>query len=141
MKTMLRAMLGALLLVMLAMVAGAADFVVIVNNANSTSEISSSELKNIYLGKKTSWGNGTKVDVAVLEGGKVHEAFCSGITSKSASQFANFWKTALFTGTGVPPKSARSDAEMIDFVRKNPGAIGYISASSTPSGVKVVSVQ
>ena len=34
----------------------------------------------------------------------------------------------------------KSDAEVISFVRSTPGAVGYISQSASPEGVRVVPV-
>jgi ABC-type phosphate transport system substrate-binding protein len=36
---------------------------------------------------------------------------------------------------------ARSDQEVLDFVRTNPGAVGYVSASAATGGVKVLTIQ
>jgi len=118
---------------------GAADYVVIINSNNSLSDISRGDLKNIYLGKKTSWDGGQKIDVAVLGGGKAHESFCNSVINRSPGQFSTFWKTALFTGTGTPPKTVSGDSEMISFVKSNPAAIGYISSNAAPGGVKIIS--
>jgi hypothetical protein len=35
----------------------------------------------------------------------------------------------------------RSDAEVLDFVRQTPGALGYVSAEARLEGVKVVPVR
>ena len=44
----------------------------------------------------------------------------------------------MFSGKGKPPKELGSDADVINFVSSNPGAIGYIDAGSVNESVKVV---
>jgi hypothetical protein len=53
----------------------------------------------------------------------------------------SFWQRQIFSGSGVPPQERASDEEVLDFVRANPGAVGYVS-SDTPNGagVKVLEV-
>jgi ABC-type phosphate transport system substrate-binding protein len=139
--TMMRAVMGALLLVGLTAVAGAADFVVIVNSGSSQGMLTKGEVKNLFLGKRTTLDNGAKAELAMLGAGKGHEAFCNEVIGKTPAQFGTFWKTALFTGTGTPPKLMVSDAEMIRFVKSNPNAIGYVSGAASVGDVKVLDIK
>jgi hypothetical protein len=41
----------------------------------------------------------------------------------------------------VPPPERRSDAEIVEYVRTTPGAIGYVSERAAVAGVRVVHVQ
>jgi len=41
----------------------------------------------------------------------------------------------------APPAVRRSDDEVLEFVRKTPGAVGYVSAGASLQGVKAVSVR
>jgi hypothetical protein len=47
----------------------------------------------------------------------------------------------VFTGKGSLPKTLSSDAEMVKYVSKTKGAIGYVSAASSTDGVKVLEVK
>jgi hypothetical protein len=54
---------------------------------------------------------------------------------------AEFWRQQIFSGRNVPPVEKASDSEVLEFVRSNPGAIGYVSSSTSPApDVKVVVV-
>jgi len=44
-------------------------------------------------------------------------------------------------GNSVPPPEFSSDAEMINFVKNNRSAIGYISPNASIDGVKVVNIE
>jgi ABC-type phosphate transport system substrate-binding protein len=71
----------------------------------------------------------------------VREAFSNAILGRSPSQMESFWQQQIFSGKDVPPAKRKSDAEVIEFVSENPGAIGYVSASaSLGGGVKALAV-
>jgi hypothetical protein len=61
--------------------------------------------------------------------------------SKTAAQFSSFWKQAIFTGKGTPPKAFASEAELIKFVGETPGAIGYVTTNDVPATVKVITIK
>lgn len=103
----------------------ASNLTVIVNKANPTSSISKNDLKKIYLGKKTTWENGNTIKVAALKKGNAHKEFLKEIVKKAPSAFTLFWKKAVFTGTGNPPKFFDNEADLIKYVSETPDAIGY----------------
>lgn len=117
------------------------EVLVIVNNSVSQAEISGKDLGNIFLGKKNSWDGGQKAVPVTLESGNSHESFLKLYVKKSGSQFSTFWKQAVFTGQGIPPKSVNSEEEVVKFVAENAGAVGYISASTAHDGVKIIVVK
>ncbi len=108
----------------------AADYVVIVSKDSPMSSISMDTLKKIYLGQKTSWDAGGKILPAALTAGPAHDAFLKAVTAKTPAQFQAFWKQAIFTGSGVPPKSFSSEADLARFVGATKGAVGYVSAAA-----------
>jgi len=114
---------------------------VIVNNSVSQADISAKDLGSIFLGKKNSWDGGQKAVPVTLESGAAHEAFLKLYVKKNGSQFSTFWKQAVFTGQGIPPKSVSSEEEVVKFVSENPGAVGYILPSTPHDGVKILAVK
>ena len=38
-----------------------------------------------------------------------------------------YWQQAVFSGRDVPPPELDSEQEVVRFVLRNPGAIGYVS--------------
>ncbi|MEW6709388.1 MAG: hypothetical protein AB1403_06130 [Candidatus Riflebacteria bacterium] len=117
------------------------DVIVIVNNSVAQTEISAKDLSNIFLGKKKSWDGGQKAVPVTLESGPTHENFMKTYLKKSASQFSTFWKQAIFTGQGIPPKSVNSENDVVKFVSENEGAVGYILSSTPHDNVKTIAVK
>ena len=129
-----------LALLLVSSAALAADYVVITNNDNPVTALSAKEVKNYYLGKQTSWSNGSKVTVYTQNGSGIHQPFLKQLVRKSPQQYTTYWKKSLFTGTGLPPKDFASDDEMKKAVAAQPGAIGYISASALDGSVKKLDI-
>lgn len=117
------------------------EILVVANSSVTQSDISAKDLGSIFLGQKKSWDGGEKVVPVTLETGPTHESFMKTNVKKSASQFSTFWKQAIFTGQGLPPKAVNSEEEVIKFVAENKGAIGYIASSTSHEGIKVLTVK
>ncbi len=118
----------------------AQDLVLVVHPGNSQAAITRQDVKNIFLGKKSSWDDGRSIDMVVQAAGPLHEAFSLEVLGKSPQQFATYWKKALFTGTGVPPQQLAGDAGVKAFVASHPGAISYISRGSLDGTVKALTL-
>lgn len=116
------------------------NYVVIVNKANSASSISSADLQNIYSGKKSTWADGKSI-FASFNNGSAKDDFLKDGIKKTLPQYQTFWKKAVFTGTGTPPKELDNDAKVKDFVSSNPNAIGFISASALDASVKKLDIK
>jgi len=137
-------MLRALLLLVglaAAPVAAQQGYVVIVNDANGVSQVSAGELSRMFMKKLNRWQSGLDVvPVDQPESAAAREAFSAGVHGKSVSAVHAFWQQQIFSGRAVPPAEKASDEQVIAFVRSTPGAVGYVSAGASLSGVKRVQV-
>ncbi len=117
------------------------SFKVIVNNGNPETTISKSNLLKLFLKKTTKWEHGVKVyPVDLRKNSDVRAAFSREILGKSVSAVNSYWQQKLFSGSAVPPVEKATDEDVISFVKSNSGAIGYVSASASTSGVKTLKV-
>ena len=115
---------------------------VIVNNANSISEITKDQLSDMFLKKTSKWSDNKKiVPVNLKAESNTRQSFAKSVHNKSVNAVKAYWQKKIFTGKGVPPVEKPNNAEVITFVKANPGAIGYVSANAAVSGVKVVKVK
>ena len=120
--------------------ASADDFVVVANGSVTQTEVSSDELKLVFLGSKTSLGGGP-VEPVLAQGGAAHEAFLKACVGKSDAAYRNHLKTQVFTGKGAMPKSLASDTAVLQYVARTKGAIGYVSGAASLGDVKKLSVK
>ncbi len=111
---------------------------VIVHMDVTTDAIENDALERIYLGKLSRWPDNSKIIPVMLKQGDTHETFVSDLLHSNTVRFMTFWRQAVFTGRGIPPKSFDSEKELMIYVSKTPGAIGYIDISTPLNGVKTL---
>ena len=121
--------------------AQAGSVIIITNKDVPASSLSLDELARIFLGKKTTWQNGKKIAPICLKSGKAHESFLRSYLDMNPSQFDIFWKQAVFTGTGNPPKSLVDEADVVQLVKSTAGGIGYIDSRTLHKKVKILKVK
>lgn len=125
----------------MAAVLPAADVKVIANNSVGASAVSREELKGVFLETKNSLSDGSAVEPVLLKGGPAHEAFLKEYVGRMDAALQNYYRSLVFTGKGSMPKALAGDAEMVAYVAKTKGAIGYVSAGTAAPGVKTLEVK
>lgn len=120
--------------------ASAKDYVVIVNKSVPDDEVSSSELKNIFLAKKRQWSNAKKIKISLYRNNALQTNFLQTAIKKSRMKFEIYWKKLIFTGKASMPKRVSTESAIVAFVKSTPGAIGFVSAKTDIAGVKVLKV-
>ena len=118
-----------------------AQVIVIANPSVKATEVSKSDLKEIFSGNATALKDGSRVVPILLKGGTAHEEFLQAFIGKSDSAYRAGWRSLVFSGQASMPKSLETDAAVVDFVAHNAGAIGYIGKASPHEGVKVLVVR
>jgi ABC-type phosphate transport system substrate-binding protein len=119
-----------------------ADVVVVVN-ANNTATWSNdqiqSEIKDIFLGKRERFSDGTPAKpIDQGDGKSIRKDFYMKIANKDETAMNVYWSNLIFTGNGRPPKIMSDDASVKKFVTENPSGIGYIDSGSVDKTVKVI---
>lgn len=114
------------------------DVVLIVNKGSSVSQITPSQVREIFTGTRSRFRDGGRATPVLLKGGPVHEVFLTHYVGDSPEEFRVRWRKAVFTGQGAMPKEFASESAMLDYVAATPGAIGYVSRVIDPDAVKVL---
>ena len=134
-------------LAMLALAFGAAraeaqGYVVVVNAANPVTSIKKDRANGMFLKRIARWENGSPVVPVNLDrASATREAFSRAVHGKSVNAIESNWQQQIFAGREAPPAQRNGDAEVLAFVRANPGAIGYVSENAQlGSDVKVVPI-
>lgn len=125
---------------LLALPVAASDVQVIANGSVTVSELSAADLKEIFLGNKTSVGGGD-IQPVLAKDGPAHEAFLKTYVGKSEQGLSNHFKSLVFTGKGSMPKAFASDAEIVKYVTATKGAIGYISGAADSGAAKKIAIK
>jgi ABC-type phosphate transport system substrate-binding protein len=114
---------------------------VIANPAVAPAYVTRAELRDIFTGVSSSLKGGAQVTPVLLRQGPAHDEFLGLYIGKSDSGFRAGWRSILFSGQGVIPKTLGSDAAVVEYVAHTQGAIGYIAPATPHSGVKVLVVR
>jgi TonB family protein len=118
--------------------AWAGDIKVIANSSVKADTISAAELKRVFLEERISLADGTHVEPVLNKDGEVHEAFAQQYLGLSGDDLQTYYRTLLFSGRGSMPKAFESDAEVVAYIARTRGAIGYVSSGSSAEGVKTL---
>jgi len=92
-----------------------------------------------FLKSRTTWDDRSEVNPVILpRDSKVHAEFLSSVMHKTPAEFEAYWYDQIFEGRSRPPEAKKTEAEVLEYVRTTPGAIGYISKSTRAKGVTVI---
>jgi TonB family protein len=118
----------------------AGDVKVIANASVKADTISAAELKRVFLEEKISLADGTHVEPVLQKGGPTHAAFLQAYLGRSADDLQMYYRTLVFTGRGFTPKALGSDGEVVAYVARTRGAIGYVSSAASVGGVRTLAI-
>ena len=118
-----------------------ADNVKVIANASVTADaISAADLKRVFLEERIALADGSHVEPVLEKDGRVHAAFLQKYLGRSEDNLQTYYRTLVFTGKGSMPKELGSDAEVVAYVARTRGAIGYVSSTASAEGVKTLAV-
>ena len=114
----------------------------IIGNAGTTPDsISKSDIARVFLKKKTKWPDGRPaIPVGQTRAPELRTEFSNEILGMSLDMVESHWQAQVFSGRGTPPKVLNGDADVVDYVRRTPGAVGYVSAAADTSSVTVLKI-
>jgi len=118
----------------------AGDVKVIANPSVKAESISARELKSLYLEEKSSL-NGAHVEPVIEKHGPAHEAFLRDYLGQTDDELQKYYQALIFTGRGMMPKTVTSDAEVVAYVARTKGAIGYVGSSANVEGVRTLAIE
>lgn len=113
------------------------QIVVIANKDVSVSSINLDKLRNIYtLDSKELGGN--QIKLFDYSSSIPTQSDMYSKIGKDASTLKKSWLKAKLTGSGNPPVTVGSEADMLQKVANNSGAIGYVDKSIVNDSVKIL---
>lgn len=118
-----------------------AQVIVIANPSVKATELSKSDLRDVFTGNATSLKDGTRVVPILLKAGTTNEEFLQVYIGKSDTAYRAGWRSLVFSGQASMPKSLDPETVVVEFVAHNQGAIGYINKATPHEGVKVLAVK
>lgn len=129
---------AAVFIIIFCFYAAAQDVKVVANPSVKADSISALELRSVFLAETNSLRDGSHVEPVFERTGAVHETFLKTFLKESNDELQSHYGALVFTGKASMPKAFNSDADVVAYVAKTRGAIGYVSASTATEGVKVL---
>jgi tetratricopeptide (TPR) repeat protein len=104
--------------------------VIVVNPENKLSDITSAELKEIYLGNKTNWDSGTQITpVLYPAGSRLNDFFLNKICGMDEKAFTTYWESR--SGAKTTPMFVDQDDWVLRYLERSPGAIGFMGVDKS----------
>lgn len=135
----LRRYLLSLLLVALLTLQAKAGLVVVVNADSGVTELSRDEVINIFLGRYRQYSSGlAALPIDQPADQPESSRFYRLLVNKELAEINAYWARLIFSGKTSPPMQAASGQEVIDWVSRHRGGIGYIERDLATRGLRVV---
>jgi ABC-type phosphate transport system substrate-binding protein len=129
----------AILMLLIGSATARADVVVVVNAANPIRTMAPVDVAALYLGRTRMFPGG---EFALVfdqpRDSTVRERFFRQVAGMSLGQVNTYWSRLMFSGQETPPIVMPNEQAVMDVVRRNPGAIGYLSMPPRDQGLRVV---
>lgn len=115
---------------------------VIVNPGNPSVDLDRKQLEDVFLKKITLWPNGEGIRPADLTAeSPARRAFTHDVLGRSVEAVKGYWQQRIFSGRDVPPPEFAREDELVQYVLKHEGGIGYVSGNTDVQGCHVVTVR
>lgn len=114
---------------------------IIANRNVDVSEISRDELNRIYLMTKTSLPGASHVEPVLEKDGTVHDLFLKEYIGRTDTALTTYYRSLMFSGKALIPRSFDSDPEVVAYVARTKGAVGYVRTTASTTGVKTLKVE
>lgn len=96
------------------------------------------QIKRIYTGRTVEIDGQALQPVQLAAGQPLRKRFHSAVLQQSEEDYVAYWTVRRYIGKGAPPRELASSAEVLAFVLRTPGAIGYVEPAELKPGLNVV---
>lgn len=118
-----------------------ADFYLVVQAANQQASLTQKEAVDLFMGRNRAFRNGDPAQVYDLPRDSTPRAeFYQRLTGMGPAQVNSYWARLMFSGQTMPPQSVSDESAMIDTVKRNASAIGWVRKEPADKQVRVLLV-
>jgi ABC-type phosphate transport system substrate-binding protein len=117
-------------------------FQIVVHPSNPVTSLDRKSLLEVFFRKTTRWPNEQPIrPVDLPTNSPTRQSFSNEALGRSLSAVKAYWLQVIFSGHGVPPPELDSDEQVVSFVARTAGAIGYVSGTAKIEGTKAISLR
>jgi ABC-type phosphate transport system substrate-binding protein len=114
-----------------------AELVVIAHIKNNIDALTEKQVQDIFLGHTRLFPNG-KFALPIDQSSPLRAEFYEKLTGRPVEQVNAYWARIMFTGQASPPQQLPDDKAVLQTVRENEGAIGYIDKARVDNTVRIL---
>ncbi len=109
----------------------AAQAQVVISHPSTT--LSAEDVRDVFLGEKQLAGS---VKLQPVDNAAEQASFLAKFLSMEPAKYSSAWAKKAFRDGVTAPPLKNTDSDVVDFVKRTPGGVGYVK--SAPAGVNVV---
>lgn len=112
--------------------------VTVVGNAIGTESLTKAQVTSIFKGMKSRWMNDEDVTIVLLSSKHSGcEVMAATIFGRDMKYVKKYWLNLVFQGRANPPVYLDSNEEVLNYVKKHPGAIGVVIDNENVGSLKI----
>jgi len=133
--------IAAAILALAAVPSARADLYVVAHVSNPQAALMQKEVLELFMGRQRAFADGSFAFVFDLpRNSAVRERFYQQVAGMSPAQVNSYWARLMFSGQAMPPQPLPDERAMVEVVKRNPNALGYLGSPPTDKGVRVLLV-
>jgi hypothetical protein len=114
---------------------------IIVNGRPKATQLSVEQVQRVFLLKTNSLPDGSRVEPVLGRGSPAYGIFLKHCMGRTDAALNTYYRSLVFTGRALMPKFFDSDAEVIAYVARTKGALGYVSANANAEGLQLLTLK
>lgn len=119
----------------------AADFFIVTHVGNAQPALTQKEAVDLFMGRNRAFANGDFTRTLDLPRDHPRRAaFYQVLTGMNAVQVNSYWSRLMFSGQNMPPQALPDEAAVIEAVKRNPSALGWLSKEPTDKQLRTLLV-
>jgi hypothetical protein len=93
----------------------------------------------VYLGKVVEIDGRPIIPVNLPKGNGLRKTFMEQVLTHDDDKFIAYWTVRRYIGQGTPPREFPTVEQEVEFLRRTPGAVGYVPGSAElKAGLRVL---
>jgi hypothetical protein len=120
--------------------AAQADYYVVVGEASTVAQLSQQDVLHLFMGRSRSFPDGSPAAPHDLAGSTQREGFYRVLSGMSLAQVTSYWARLMFSGRSLPPAQLADESALVEKLRADASAIGWLPAPPAARGVRTVLV-
>jgi ABC-type phosphate transport system substrate-binding protein len=119
-----------------------AGYQVIVHPSNPVASLDRKFLADVFLKRSAIWPGGEAIrPVDLAPNSVVRRQFTGDVLRRSVEAVRVYWQQRIFAGRELPPPELDGDEDVVKYVLRHEGAIGYVSAGAALRESKPVAIR